>query len=82
MALDWKPHSNPPPDRLATVLVAYAPELGVDNGYVGRMYEVRFGVIRCEHYVEGCYRRNAEVWPRFSLLKLLEDPQFLTAGEA
>ena len=46
MALDWKPHSNPPPDRLATVLVAYAPELGVDNGYVGRMYEVRFGVIR------------------------------------
>lgn len=40
------------------------------------------GVIRCEHYVEGCYRRNAEVWPRFSLLKLLEDQQFLTAGEA
>lgn len=40
------------------------------------------GVIRCEHYVEGCYRRNAEVWPRFSLLKLLEDPLFLTAGEA
>jgi twitching motility protein PilI len=40
------------------------------------------GVIRCEHYLEGCYRRNAEVWPKFSLLKLLEDPQFLTAGEA
>jgi twitching motility protein PilI len=40
------------------------------------------GVIRCEHYVEGCYRRSAEVWPRFSLLKLLADPQFLTAGEA
>ena len=40
------------------------------------------GVIRCEHYLEGCYRRNAEVWPKFSLLKLLEDQQFLTAGEA
>jgi twitching motility protein PilI len=40
------------------------------------------GVIRCEHYLEGCYRRNTEVWPRFSLPKLLEDSQFLTAGEA
>jgi twitching motility protein PilI len=38
-------------------------------------------VIRCEHYLEGCYRRDAEVWPRFSLSKLLEDTQFLTAGE-
>jgi twitching motility protein PilI len=40
------------------------------------------GVIRCEHYLEGSYRRGAEMWPRFSLLKLLEDPLFLTAGEA
>ena len=39
------------------------------------------GVIRCEHYVDGCYRRGTEVWPRFSLPKLLEDEQFLTAGE-
>jgi len=39
------------------------------------------GVIRCEHYVEGCYRRASEAWPRFSFPKLLEDPQFLTAGE-
>lgn len=38
-------------------------------------------VIRCEHYLEGCYRRGSEVWPRFSLPKLLEDEQFLTAGE-
>jgi hypothetical protein len=38
-------------------------------------------VIRCEHYLEGSYRRGSEVWPRFSLLKLLEDPLFLTAGE-
>ena len=40
------------------------------------------GVIRCEHYSEGCYRRGAEVWPRFSLSKLLADEQFLMAGEA
>ena len=39
------------------------------------------GVIRCEHYLNGCYRRGSEVWPRFSLPKLLEDEQFLTAGE-
>jgi twitching motility protein PilI len=39
------------------------------------------GVIRCEYYLEGCYRRKGEVWPRFSLLRLLEDPQFLSAGE-
>jgi len=39
------------------------------------------GITRCEHYLEGCYRRSSEVWPRFSLLKLLEDQQFLTAGE-
>ena len=38
-------------------------------------------VIRCEHYLEGSYRRGPELWPRFSLLKLLEDPLFLTAGE-
>lgn len=48
MALDWKPHFILPTDRPTTVLVAYAPELGVDNGYVGRMYEVRLGRIRCE----------------------------------
>jgi twitching motility protein PilI len=40
------------------------------------------GVIRCEHYLEGCYRRGGEVWPRFSLSKLLADEQFLMAGEA
>lgn len=40
------------------------------------------GVIRCDHYLEGCFRRGTEVWPRFSLLKLLKDEQFLTAGES
>jgi twitching motility protein PilI len=44
--------------------------------------EMPAAVIRCEHYLEGCYRRATEVWPRFSFAKLLADPQFLTAGEA
>jgi twitching motility protein PilI len=43
--------------------------------------ETPAAVIRCEHYLEGCYRRGSEVWPRFSFLKLLADQQFLTAGE-
>ncbi len=43
--------------------------------------ETPAGVIRCEHYVEGCYRRGSEVWPRFSLSKLLADEQFLMAGD-
>jgi twitching motility protein PilI len=38
-------------------------------------------VIRCEHYLRGAFRRASEVWPRFSLFKLLEDEQFLNAGE-
>jgi twitching motility protein PilI len=43
--------------------------------------EMPAAMIRCEHYLEGCYRRGSEVWPRFSLAKLLNDQQFLTAGE-
>jgi twitching motility protein PilI len=39
-------------------------------------------MIRCEHYLNGAFRRGSETWPRFSLLKLLEDEQFLNAGEA
>ena len=39
-------------------------------------------VTRCEHYLSGGYRRGAETWPRFSLTRLLEDDQFLTAGES
>lgn len=38
-------------------------------------------VVRCEHYLTGAYRRGSEVWPRFSLLRLLEDETFLNAGE-
>lgn len=48
MPLNWRPHTTPPTDVLATVLVAYPPVPGVDKGFVGRMYEVQFSVIRCE----------------------------------
>jgi twitching motility protein PilI len=38
--------------------------------------------IRCEAYLEGAFRRGSEVWPCFSLAKLLADENFLTAGES
>jgi len=38
-------------------------------------------VIRCEHYLEGAYRRGADTWPLFSVLKLLDDEHFQTAGD-
>ena len=80
------------PDRRARVLVVASRD--VPTGLV--VDEVlgfrRFGaeeyreelpptVIRCERYLEGCYRRGVDLWPRFSLLKLLADEQFLHAGE-
>jgi twitching motility protein PilI len=37
-------------------------------------------VIRCEHYLQGGYRRGLESWPRFSFPKLLADEHFLIAG--
>lgn len=43
--------------------------------------ELPAAMIRCEHYLEGCYRRGSETWPRFSFPKLLGDTQFLNAGE-
>lgn len=48
MALDWKPHTQQPEGVIATVLVAYPPLPDIDHGFVGRMYEARFGVIQCE----------------------------------
>lgn len=39
-------------------------------------------VIRCDHYLDGGFQQGSEVWPRFNLMKLLEDEQFLHAGEA
>jgi twitching motility protein PilI len=83
---------SPAADRQARVLVVASREvptgLIVDEVIGFRRFasadhhdDVAPAVIRCEHYLEGSYRRGAEAWPRFSLLKLLEDPQFLTAGE-
>lgn len=83
---------GPSPDRQARVLVVASREvptgLIVDEVIGFRRFsstdyrdEAPPGVLRCEHYLDGSYRRGAEVWPRFSLLKLLEDPLFLTAGE-
>lgn len=37
--------------------------------------------IRCERYLAGGYRRGAESWPLFSFGRLVEDEQFLDAGE-
>jgi twitching motility protein PilI len=34
-----------------------------------------------ERYLDGCYRRGSEAWLRFSLPRLLADPQFLDAGD-
>jgi twitching motility protein PilI len=83
---------SPTTDRQARVLVVASREvptgLIVDEVVGFRRFgsddyrdEITPGVLRCEHYLEGTYRRGGEVWPRFSVLKLLEDPLFLTAGE-
>lgn len=37
--------------------------------------------IRCEAYLDGCYRRGTETWPYFRLPKLLGDDHFLNAAE-
>ena len=83
---------GPSNERQARVLVVASREvptgLIVDEVFGFRRFgqadfseQTSPSIIRCEHYLEGCYMRNAEEWPRFSLLKLLEDTQFLTAGE-
>ncbi len=83
---------GPPPDRRGRVLVLASREvptgLIVDEVFGFR----RFGsheyeeqspapVIRCEQYLRGAFRRGSEVWPRFNLLALRDDEQFLNAGE-
>ncbi len=37
--------------------------------------------IRCENYLDGCYRRDDEAWPRFSLAKLLREERFLRPNQ-
>ena len=36
--------------------------------------------IRCEHYLAGSYRREADSFPLFDVQRLLKDPSFLNAG--
>ena len=43
--------------------------------------EVPQTVVRCDRYLDGGFVHGSEVWPRFSLGKLLADEQFLNAGE-
>lgn len=38
-------------------------------------------VLRCEQYLKGAYERGSETWPRFDFSALLEDDNFLRAGE-
>jgi twitching motility protein PilI len=84
---------GPSSDRQARVLVVASRDvptgLIVDEVVGFRRFaaaehrdEAPPGVVRCEHYLEGSYLRGTETWPRFSLVRLLEDPLFLTAGEA
>ena len=81
------------PDRRARVMVAASREvptgLMVDEvtgfrRFAGRDFrdETPATVIRCDDYVEGAYQDGPEAWPRFDLMKLLEDQRFLSAGEA
>jgi twitching motility protein PilI len=83
---------TPAADRQARVLVVASRDvptgLIVDEVLGFRRFgsadfreDASLSVIRRENYLEGSYRRGSDVWPRFSLLKLLEDPLFLTAGE-
>jgi twitching motility protein PilI len=37
--------------------------------------------IRCERYLAGAYTRGTDTWPLFSFERLVEDDQFLNAGE-
>lgn len=81
------------PDRRNRVLVAASRDvptaLIVDEVVGFRRFQsdgfredVPGTVIRCDRYLDGGFEQGAEIWPRFSFDKLLEDDQFLTAGEA
>jgi twitching motility protein PilI len=42
--------------------------------------EVPPTLLRCDHYLAGLYRREAEMWPVFALRRLVESPAFLMAA--
>lgn len=81
-----------PTDRQARLLLVASREvptavivdevLGFRRFNAGdRSQETPATVIRCEQYLAGGFRRGSESWPVFDLLGLLEDEQFLNAGE-
>lgn len=37
--------------------------------------------VRCERYLQGAFSQETEMWPVFSLLRLVESQQFLQAGK-
>ncbi|MCC7258739.1 MAG: purine-binding chemotaxis protein CheW [Gammaproteobacteria bacterium] len=78
--------------RAARVLVANSPEfpvgLIVDEVYGFRRFlqrervgECAPGVIRADRYIEGALRRGLEVWPVFSVARLLQSREFQRAAE-
>jgi len=80
-------------DRSARVLVANSAEfpvgLVVDEVYGFRRFLQRENVaefpptaIRGDRYLQGAFRRGLEVWPVFSLEKLLQSREFQRAAEA
>jgi twitching motility protein PilI len=80
------------PDRHARVLVLASRDvptgLLVDQVFGFRRFSLEefvvqspTPVLRCEQYLRGAYHRWAETWPRFDFSALLEDENFLNAGE-
>jgi twitching motility protein PilI len=80
------------PDRRGRVLVLSSREvptgLIVDEVFGFRRFslseyedEAPSTVLRCERFLRGAYRHGAEVWPRFDLVTLLDDENFLHAAE-
>ncbi|MGW8367155.1 MAG: chemotaxis protein CheW [Gammaproteobacteria bacterium] len=76
------------PDRLTRVLVANHREIPaglVVDEVMGfrRFSESEFvdewapTILRCDRYLTGAYRRGQETWPVFSLIRLVEAPQFM-----
>jgi twitching motility protein PilI len=79
-------------ERAARVLVANSAEfpvgLVVDEVYGFRRFLQRENVadfpqtaIRADRYLQGAFRRGLEVWPVFSLDKLLQSREFQRAAE-
>ncbi len=79
-------------DRASRVLVANSAEfpvgLVVDEVYGFRRFLQREQVtefpqtaIRCDGYLQGAFRRGLEVWPLFSIERLLESREFQRAAE-